>query len=239
MSNPPADVDYNVRIQAPDRPESFAQLVATLEVGHEVVWNGREEPCTVTAIPVAKSDPSGIGKFQKRLVLENEQRSNGGRFRLTFEEGLDASQTWLGDGIPARCHVQRHVGERGNDQGWGRCTEIESLGWIDPAVDAEPEAPELATDGGGDEHSLYERLHERIEELRDAGFDPDKVVVPGDDWSRIKEQCEVVEGAGAAGSDKTLLNGVLAVYNGRRASARIVHKVPPNAADDTEAGTDE
>lgn len=130
--------DYHVRITAPTRPDAFGQLVDSLEEDDEVVWNGRDEPCTV--VDVTQSGTlNGIIHFTKRLVVENQTRSNGGRYRLTYK-GARESLFGPGDGSDARCRVQRHVGDDGNSNGWGRSTQIESLAHVNPVQSLEGSA---------------------------------------------------------------------------------------------------
>jgi hypothetical protein len=72
---------------------------------------------------------------------------------------------------------------------------------------------------------LYTKLYNKVEKLREAGFEPDRIVVDGEDWRGIKNQSEVLEGKGAAGGDKTLLNGVRVTYRENQPKARVIHEV--------------
>ncbi|EMA30173.1 hypothetical protein [Halobiforma nitratireducens] len=156
--------DYLVRISAPHNPEHFAQLIDSLEVGDKVVWNGRTEPFTVTGVPLEESSPDGIGRFEKRLIVENKERENGAEFRLWFKEGQDGDLSPFATELDTRCTVQRQIGDRGNDNGWGRSTDIESLGHVNPVESAERDQPrEVATDGGQDVASIWQ---ERLTEAR-------------------------------------------------------------------------
>jgi hypothetical protein len=130
--------DYHVQIRAPNRPDAFAKLIDSLEEDDEVVWNGRDEPCTVVDVEQSAS-LNGIGHFEKKLVVENQNRSNGGKFRLRYEDERN-SHFGLGDGTEARCRVQRHVGDDGNPNGWGRSTDIESLAHVNPIESMEGSA---------------------------------------------------------------------------------------------------
>lgn len=145
----PSD-DYHIRIQAPNRPDAFAQLFHSLDVGDEIVWNGRDEACTLVEIEMEQSEPGGIGWFKKRIIVENQNRKNGGRYRLTFKDGR-SDELSISGGLDARCHVQRHVGEDGNENGWGRTTDIESLGHVNP-VESMSDEKEIVTDGGKLDH---------------------------------------------------------------------------------------
>jgi hypothetical protein len=73
--------------------------------------------------------------------------------------------------------------------------------------------------------SLYTRLYERVAELREAGFDPDRIVVPAEDWRDVKDRAEILDGEGVAGSDKTLVNSVRAAYSSHQSSARVIFEV--------------
>lgn len=81
------------------------------------------------------------------------------------------------------------------------------------------------TETGVAHDSLYSRLHARVDRLREVGFEPDRIVVPGDHWREVKNRAEVLEGEGTAGADKTLVNGVLVTYRDRQANARVVFEV--------------
>jgi len=142
--------DYHVRISAPNNPEQFAVLIDSLEVGDDLVWNGRSEPFTVTDIEREESGLDGIGQFKKWLIVENQTRENGAEFRLRFEEGSDHSLSPGSSGWGARCVVQRQIGDRAlNDGGWGRCDDVESLAHVNPVESAERDGEhELVTDGG-------------------------------------------------------------------------------------------
>lgn len=58
---------------------------------------------------------------------------------------------------------------------------------------------------------LYDKLHDRVKELRDNGIEPDKIVVDHDYWEEIKEQAEVITDTDDIG-DKTMLNGVRVLH---------------------------
>jgi hypothetical protein len=134
--------DYHVTISAGSYPAAYAKLIDTLDVGAEVVWNGREEAFTVTEIESEESSLDGIGRFKKRLILENRNRENGAEFRLTFEEGTDGISQSRSSSLDARCHVQRQIGENAkvNPHGWGTTEDIESLSLVNPLKAMEVEA---------------------------------------------------------------------------------------------------
>ena len=79
-----------------------------------------------------------------------------------------------------------------------------------------------------EELSLYERLYNRVEELRKAGFTPNKIVVPAGSWEQIKDDATVVEGTGTLGGDKTLINDVRVTWVNYQSSARIILEEPIN-----------
>jgi DNA-binding PadR family transcriptional regulator len=135
----------SVSIRTETNPEAFAQLVYGLAVGDDVVFNGRNQPCTVTEIVDEDGRPEGLGRFVKRVRLENKQRVDGAVFRLTYKDATESIKP-AGHGLDAWCAVQRHVGERGNKNGWGRTEDVHHLErqWT---VD-EGERGELVTDGG-------------------------------------------------------------------------------------------
>lgn len=81
------------------------------------------------------------------------------------------------------------------------------------------------TDSAENESGLYQAIRERVEELREKGVEPDRIVVPADDWRQVKEQAEVRKGEGTAGGDLTLVNGVQTLFNERRLSSRIIIEV--------------
>jgi hypothetical protein len=118
--------DYHIEITAPSNPEAFAQLVYSLSAGDTVVWNGRSEPFEVVEILESSSSPNSIGRFKKRLRLTNPNRKNGAEFRLSFDSGSEGYLEGM-NSISAQCHVQRQIGENGNDNGWGATTTVESL----------------------------------------------------------------------------------------------------------------
>jgi len=138
--------EFFIQITAPGSPSSFAQLVSSLSVGDEIVWNGREEPLTVTEIVEESSSPGGLGRFEKRLVVENESRSNGGKYRLSYQDETERT-LGPGDGIDARCYVQRHVGEDGNRNGWGRSSSVDELAHVNP-VESYGDKDRLETEAG-------------------------------------------------------------------------------------------
>lgn len=74
-------------------------------------------------------------------------------------------------------------------------------------------------------NNLFERLNDRVESLREDGHEPDKIVVPLNDWAAVKARAERLEGEGVAGADRIHLNGVKCMYNERRRSARVVFEV--------------
>ncbi|WP_395166320.1 hypothetical protein [Natrinema pallidum] len=159
--------DYHVRVSAPNNPEHFAKLIDSLGIEDKVVWNGRSEPFTVTQIPV-NGTLNGIGRFEKRLVLENQTRENGAEFRLWFKEGTEGSPPFT-TAVPARCMVQRQIGEDGNNDGWGRTTDVESLAHVNPVEAAGCDGDrEVATDGGQLE-TTDEVVLEQIDALQDEG----------------------------------------------------------------------
>lgn len=81
------------------------------------------------------------------------------------------------------------------------------------------------TETGVAHDSLYSRLYARVDRFREVGLEPDRIVVPGSDWRRVKERAEIKEGEGTAGGDKTLVNGVRATYRDHQSSARVVFEV--------------
>ena len=61
-------------------------------------------------------------------------------------------------------------------------------------------------------------------------------MVPAEDWREVKNQAEVLEGEGVAGSDKTLVNGVLVTYNPQQSCARVIHEVDRSEGANTDRG---
>lgn len=163
--------DYHVRVSAPNRPEAFAQLVHLLDIGDEIVWNGRTEPFTVTEVEREESEPGGIGRFKRTLVVENQNRENGAEFRLDFEEGTDGDLTPFSRAQDARCVVQRQIGDNANvnPNGWGRCTDVESLAHVDPVESAQRDGGQAVADGGYDleDLSTHDLVGRSLEDLGD------------------------------------------------------------------------
>ena len=71
---------------------------------------------------------------------------------------------------------------------------------------------------------LYDDLYDRVGAFRDAGFEPDQIVVSAGDWDAIKDAAEVNEGEGYAGGDETLINGVVTLWSGSVSTPKIVFK---------------
>ena len=74
-------------------------------------------------------------------------------------------------------------------------------------------------------NDLYADLCDRVDDLKAKNVVPDKVVVPGDEWRDVKSQATVLDGEGFAGGDKTLVQGVHAVWNDRVTGAEIIIEV--------------
>jgi hypothetical protein len=72
---------------------------------------------------------------------------------------------------------------------------------------------------------LYKRTCDRIDALRDAGLEPDRVVVSANAWKDVKDRADVREGEGYAGSDETLVNGVPASWTQMVSGVEIIHEV--------------
>jgi len=68
---------------------------------------------------------------------------------------------------------------------------------------------------------LYETLYNRIDEFRTAGFEPDRIIIPANEWEAVKERAEVDEGVGFMGGDETRINDVKATWTSTISSAKI------------------
>jgi len=73
--------------------------------------------------------------------------------------------------------------------------------------------------------TTFESVAERVEELREAGFEPDRVVVPSDEWSEFKNNAEVRYDEEVFGGEATYVNGVRALHNSPLSNPRIMFEV--------------
>lgn len=76
---------------------------------------------------------------------------------------------------------------------------------------------------------VHDGLFDRVREFRAAGFEPSRIVIPGDDWGAVKDAAVVNEGEGWAGGDETLINGVRAVWAQTVSDPEIVFEEADNA----------
>ncbi|QAS68839.1 hypothetical protein HFTV1-gp06 [Haloferax tailed virus 1] len=71
---------------------------------------------------------------------------------------------------------------------------------------------------------LYNKLEARVQLLNASGFEPDRIVVPGDEWDGVKDVADVIEGEGTLGGDRTEIAGVRVLWR-QQSKAEIIFKV--------------
>jgi len=69
---------------------------------------------------------------------------------------------------------------------------------------------------------VHGAVWKQIEELRDAGVEPDRVVVPSEEWDAFKDRAEVREDDDAFGGVATYVNDVRAFHNSPKSAAEVI-----------------
>jgi len=69
---------------------------------------------------------------------------------------------------------------------------------------------------------VYGAVWKQIEEMRDAGIEPDRVVVSSNDWREFKQRAEVREDGDTFGGESTYVNGVRALHNSPVPEPRVI-----------------
>lgn len=77
---------------------------------------------------------------------------------------------------------------------------------------------------------VYGRIWKRIETMRNAGVEPDKVVVGPSDFDKLKEKADVRTGEGNLSGDATEINRVRVLWNSKVQCPEIIVKVDEDDA---------
>jgi len=72
---------------------------------------------------------------------------------------------------------------------------------------------------------LYTEVYDRIEQFRESGFEPDKVVVHSNEWEAFKNKAEVKQDSDTFGGEATYVNGIRVFHNTPQPNARIMFEV--------------
>jgi len=187
------DLNYRIRIDAPDHPIQFIKLVDMVDVDDKLTWNRRSEPVTVVAVE-EEGAPEKPTPFRKVLFCENRARSDGERYRLTFEEGRDVDDPLAPFGsTPPSCVVQMRVADGDGDERWGPTADVEVLANVTPIQSIEGDEndePELRADGG---------VGEDLDDADDHGVPNGEGKDLGDTWGGADD---------ATAARRALLNAV-------------------------------